>query len=716
MELSNARSLATVQKAAGWDGAGARSRMLAYAGGDLSKPGAAAKYGRGFLACVGDPTSAGSYKLPYMDVVDGKLTVSPAGLAAAKAALSGARGGVKLPDAVHAAALRKIADVGTSAMAKAGWATAGAGTWNESLHPRQGGKFAPKAGSNTHVTHREAARLKELAHAKPGGSNPTEKAHIEHLQHMLGLKATGKIDSKTTKVIRDFQQKHGLKVDGIAGNQTRAYIAARSQARNGILRKAESTPDPLCGLEPFFDIIEKKSLAEDMPAAAGPLRHLLAYYMKMPHPFTQCVADNRKRFGPRTESICARLKDIGLGTTHWRAQYKGTPGYVGKSFSLIGPNENADGIPIIDLTVQEWEAVHKCACEMWADAGADATAVADVADDNNSDLEFAVTKSLDEKRRTIGVLYTPDDLDAHDEFVTADDLEEATVRYVKEANFEIRKQHNPAEIAGQVVGIIAWPHEVTVDLMLPGVKKAMTTTDLGGAGQAPASVTQKRTTLPAGTVFVAVEWGKKDWPFVKSGEISGLSMGGRAMRVRGCTPDSKPEMQGASGTGVGEQGRGHIAGPKGPQHRASAATYDGMGQVGKRALGERGGTPTQHGADVPGQARDATDAWDDIQDRTDASQRFAPADGVPADEPDDAADTANDAAEAQMPGPTTMRPDGTVVRSEMDRYVTGATSAIEWLQHQAREGDAGAMNLLRDISASPRTLPSTPLAGAGGAF
>jgi hypothetical protein len=50
----------------------------------------------------------------------------------------------------------------------------------------------------------------------------------------------------------------------------------------------------------------------------GPLHNLIAYYLKKKHPFAACVRDNRKRFGPDTERVCAALKDIGLQTTHWR--------------------------------------------------------------------------------------------------------------------------------------------------------------------------------------------------------------------------------------------------------------------------------------------------------------------------------------------------------------------------------------------------------------
>jgi hypothetical protein len=71
------------------------------------------------------------------------------------------------------------------------------------------------------------------------------------------------------------------------------------------------------------------------PAARHKLRFLLRYYAKKDHPFTACVNDNMKRFGPnRTERICATLKDIIRGTTHWRGHPEldhGAPGAIAAS-------------------------------------------------------------------------------------------------------------------------------------------------------------------------------------------------------------------------------------------------------------------------------------------------------------------------------------------------------------------------------------------------
>lgn len=55
------------------------------------------------------------------------------------------------------------------------------------------------------------------------------------------------------------------------------------------------------------------------PVARKKLGPILKHYAKLPHPFRSCVKDNVKRFGqPRANMVCAVLKDIIRGTTHWR--------------------------------------------------------------------------------------------------------------------------------------------------------------------------------------------------------------------------------------------------------------------------------------------------------------------------------------------------------------------------------------------------------------
>lgn len=91
------------------------------------------------------------------------------------------------------------------------------------------------------------------------------------------------------------------------------------------------------------------------PEAKKKLRGLLKYYAKKPHPFTACVRDNRKRFGPRAEQVCAVLKDIIRGTTKWRGKNNprdvGTPGVTADEFMDQETIDLIDQLGELDL----WE-------------------------------------------------------------------------------------------------------------------------------------------------------------------------------------------------------------------------------------------------------------------------------------------------------------------------------------------------------------------------
>lgn len=85
-----------------WDSEAAIGRLRQWAGigddNDLSDPDNQRRYRQGFFWYDGyDPDLLGSYKLPFVDVMDDKLYAVPRGIFAAAAALKGARGGVMLP-------------------------------------------------------------------------------------------------------------------------------------------------------------------------------------------------------------------------------------------------------------------------------------------------------------------------------------------------------------------------------------------------------------------------------------------------------------------------------------------------------------------------------------------------------------------------------------------------------------------------------------------
>ncbi len=76
------------------------------------------------------------------------------------------------------------------------------------------------------------------------------------------------------------------------------------------------------------------------------LSPLVRHYMKQAHPFTACVNDNTKRFGPdRAKRICAVVKDLGKRSTSWR---KGGNGRV---------SETPDEVDYDALVTTHWDEV-----------------------------------------------------------------------------------------------------------------------------------------------------------------------------------------------------------------------------------------------------------------------------------------------------------------------------------------------------------------------
>lgn len=78
-----------------WDGSAAADRIAKWAGGPDKDDINFSKYARGFVARSGEKDNITSYKLPFADVIGGKLTATWGGVHNAMAAVLGARGGVK---------------------------------------------------------------------------------------------------------------------------------------------------------------------------------------------------------------------------------------------------------------------------------------------------------------------------------------------------------------------------------------------------------------------------------------------------------------------------------------------------------------------------------------------------------------------------------------------------------------------------------------------
>lgn len=125
---------------------------------------------------------------------------------------------------------------------------------------------------------------------------------------------------------------------------------------------------------------------------------------------------------------------------------------------------------------------------------------------------YEVSKAEDMKRYTLGAMYIPDRLDAHSEWTSADELQQAVWSYVRSGDRNIRLQHNREIVAGEWVEVMAFPYELTVPVQ-----------QADGSSQTH--------TYPANTVFLGVVWEPWAWELVQSGKILGYSIGGKAERL-----------------------------------------------------------------------------------------------------------------------------------------------------------------------------------------
>ena len=123
-----------------------------------------------------------------------------------------------------------------------------------------------------------------------------------------------------------------------------------------------------------------------------------------------------------------------------------------------------------------------------------------------------VSKADNERRFTLGPMYIPNRLDAHNEWTDPDELQKAVWDYMRKGDRRIRLQHNKDVVAGEALEVMAWPYEVEVPMMM---KDAST----------------QPVTFPANTVFLGVQWEPWAWELVKSDKLRGYSIGGRAQRL-----------------------------------------------------------------------------------------------------------------------------------------------------------------------------------------
>lgn len=155
-------------------------------------------------------------------------------------------------------------------------------------------------------------------------------------------------------------------------------------------------------------------------------------------------------------------------------------------------------------------------------------------EDPDDTMKYLVTKADSDQMYTFGPLYAPNRKDAHGEYTDADTLAKAVHDYVQSCvdsgDNRLNIQHADNKAAGRWVEVCAWPYETTVKMKVPGES-------------------EREITLPAGTIYMGIQWDKNVWPDVKKGRLAGLSLGGRAMRV---VSGDDPPLMGDKTAAMGE--------------------------------------------------------------------------------------------------------------------------------------------------------------------
>lgn len=136
----------------------------------------------------------------------------------------------------------------------------------------------------------------------------------------------------------------------------------------------------------------------------------------------------------------------------------------------------------------------------------------DIVDLTTGLAKFEVSKALDEKQFTLGPMYIPNQMDAHDEWTDDVELQQAVWKYVQSGDRRIRLQHNRDVVAGEWVEIMTLPYQTQVPML-------------------KADGTTQPVNFPENTVFLGVIWEDWAWDKIKKGEIRGYSIGGRAERM-----------------------------------------------------------------------------------------------------------------------------------------------------------------------------------------
>ena len=156
-------------------------------------------------------------------------------------------------------------------------------------------------------------------------------------------------------------------------------------------------------------------------------------------------------------------------------------------------------------------------------------------------MSIRIVKQEPERRYTLGVVYEPDEVDAHGDMATAETIEKAAWEFAKNL------QHPPVVAkAAQIVSAIHSGEECRIDITdladdLQKARGALRDMHQDDGLPPPGEIVESYLTpapfvldgvgIKKGAWLLGVQWTEDGFAKVKSGERSGLSLGGRAFRV-----------------------------------------------------------------------------------------------------------------------------------------------------------------------------------------
>jgi len=182
----------------------------------------------------------------------------------------------------------------------------------------------------------------------------------------------------------------------------------------------------------------------------------------------------------------------------------------------LGKDKKDSVVPMTEEASTKWDIIVKEVAAIRAEGyGLDFPFEApdvEIIEPTTKMANFNVSKAVEERQFTLGPMYVPNTMDAHDEWTDDEELQQAVWKYVQSGDRRIRLQHDRDVVAGEWVEIMTLPYPTQVPMM-------------------KANGTTEPIDFPKNTVFLGVIWNDWAWDKIKKGEIRGYSIGGRAERM-----------------------------------------------------------------------------------------------------------------------------------------------------------------------------------------